>query len=116
MSLSDVASGSSFGRLSRLGQGELKDSAMRWVWRGPHASAMRLDDRSADRQPHSHAAGLGRVKRVEKPVQALQLQARARVLYRLRRLHSVQLDADLCRGRVNGCEIMQEPRYRGTEP
>ena len=77
---------------------------------------MRLDDRSADRQPHSHAAGLGRVKRVEEPVQALRLQARARVLYRLRRLHSLQLDAYLCRGRVNGCEIMQKPRYRGTEP
>src|SRR5205807_2010679 len=36
----------------------------------------------ADRQPDTHAAGFGRVERVEEPVEALRLQPGARVLYR----------------------------------
>src|SRR5215467_9481183 len=42
---------------------------------------MRLDDRTAYRQSHTQAVGLGRVEGVEEPVQALGLQAWAGILY-----------------------------------
>ena len=62
-------------------QGELKDGPLGYVGRRPHASAMRLDDRTADRQSHAHTIRLGRVECVEEPVHALRLQARAGILY-----------------------------------
>ena len=41
---------------------------------------MRLNDRTADRQSHTHAIGLGRVKGVEETIQAFGLQAGAGIL------------------------------------
>src|SRR5216684_7945808 len=48
-----------------LRHSESEDSAARHARRRPELPAMRRDDRSADRQPHAHALGLGREKGFE---------------------------------------------------
>ena len=40
-----------------------------------------FDDRSADREPHTHALGLGGVERVEQTFKTLRVQSRARILH-----------------------------------
>jgi hypothetical protein len=52
-----------------------KDSTPRRVGRGPYPSTVRLDDRTADRQPHTHAVGLGRVECLEQAAEALRRQS-----------------------------------------
>src|ERR1700730_6773769 len=49
--------------------------------RGPYPSPVSFDDRTADRQPHAHAAGLGRVEWVEEAVKTLRAQFRAGILH-----------------------------------
>jgi hypothetical protein len=39
-----------------------------------------LDDRAADREPHAHAAGLGRIEGIEDTVEILPSKPGARVL------------------------------------
>src|SRR5690242_15167020 len=51
-------------------QGESKDRAVRLVWRRGQLTAVGLDDRTADRQPHPHAARLGGVEGIEHHVGA----------------------------------------------
>jgi RNA-directed DNA polymerase len=46
-------------------QGELKRSTVCYICDGPQASAVGFDDRTADRQPHTHTAGFGSEERVE---------------------------------------------------
>src|ERR1700722_9537053 len=46
-------------------QGELKRGAVRYVCRGPQPTTVGFDDRTADRQPHTHTAGFGSEERVE---------------------------------------------------
>jgi hypothetical protein len=46
-------------------QGKLKRGARPLIERGPDRSAVALDYRAADRQPHAHAARLGREEGVE---------------------------------------------------
>ena len=47
-------------------QREPKDSAVGLVRGGPYPSPVSFDDRTADRESHAHAAGLGRVECVER--------------------------------------------------
>src|SRR5207247_3125191 len=58
------------GSSRRIGDGQTKveDRAMRRIPRRPQPAAVRFDDRTADRQPHAHAARLGGEKRIEQPV------------------------------------------------
>jgi hypothetical protein len=62
------------------GQGELHGDARPDVRGGPQPPPVRLDDRTADREAHAHACGLGRIKRLEEPRQTLRVQADAGVL------------------------------------
>ena len=55
----------------------------------PEPTAMRFDDPAADRQAHAHALRLGRVERLEDPVETLRVEARPRIADR---------DHDLCPG------------------
>src|SRR5215469_11175326 len=63
-------------------QGELKCRPVRYVCRGPQPATMRFYDRAADRQSHAHAARLGRVERVEHPMEIRRVQSRTRILHR----------------------------------
>ena len=65
------------------------------IARGPNPAAMRLDNRPADRQAHSHAAGLCRVERLEQPVQIACRKPGAQVAHRYQHaIGSVSLCAD----------------------
>src|SRR4029453_16260220 len=55
--------------------GELKGRAGSIVWDRPEPAAVIFDDRSADRQPHAHAAALGRVESVEHLVRLFGVEA-----------------------------------------
>src|SRR5438128_5988225 len=59
---------------------------MRLVRRGPQPAPMRLDDRAADRQSHTHAAGLGGVEGAEELVNRVRLDTDAGVVYRYHQL------------------------------
>src|SRR5215813_10068293 len=48
---------------------ELKNGSPRGVRRRPKPTTMNRDDRTADRQPHAHPVGFGRVERLEHPVE-----------------------------------------------
>src|SRR5258708_33138573 len=58
-------------------QRELKDRAARLIRCCPQTTAMRLDDRTADRQSHAHAIALGRVESVEDVFQVRPVQSGA---------------------------------------
>src|SRR2546427_13198048 len=62
-------------------QGELHGGARAGSASGPYLSPVRFDDRTADRESHAHAAGLGGVEGVEQAVHTLRVQARARILH-----------------------------------
>src|SRR5919109_4785926 len=62
-------------------QGELKGRTVVAISRGPQPAPVSLDDRAADRHPHTHAFGLGRIKGLEEPLHALRVKPDARVLY-----------------------------------
>src|SRR5260370_22222621 len=64
---------------------ELKDSTTRRLGRCPYPSTVRLDDRTADRQPYSHPVGLGRVKCLERAFEALRRWSRPRISHRDKR-------------------------------
>src|SRR6202140_5126605 len=49
-------------------QGELKRGTVGYVCRGPQPATVGFDDRTADREPHTHAAGFGGEEGVEQPV------------------------------------------------
>src|SRR6267142_4525812 len=48
----------------------------------PETAAMSFDDRTADRQPDTHAVALGRVERIEQLVHALALDADTSIAHR----------------------------------
>src|SRR6266403_5291028 len=52
-------------------QGELKRGAVGYVCRGPQLATVSFHDRTADREPHTHATGFGGVESVEQPVRTL---------------------------------------------
>src|SRR6202158_202296 len=60
-------------------QRELKDRTAGLVRRRPQAAAMGLDDRTADRQSHTHAFALGGVESVEDVLEFRRVQPRAGV-------------------------------------
>src|SRR2546426_3967272 len=62
-------------------QGELHGGARAGRASGPYLAPVRFDDRTADRESHAHAAGLGGVEGVEQAVHTLRVQARARILH-----------------------------------
>src|ERR1700751_4523912 len=62
--------------LFRTGQGALKHGAGRFILLGPQPAAMGVDDRPANRQPHSHAAGLRGVKCIEHALEMRPIEAR----------------------------------------
>src|SRR5882672_12119974 len=49
-------------------QGELKRGTVGYVCRGPQPATVSFNDRTADREPHAHAAGFGGEEGVEQPV------------------------------------------------
>jgi cytochrome o ubiquinol oxidase subunit 3 len=61
---------------------ELKGGAVRRVRRRPEASAMRLDDRSADGKPHTHAVWFRREQGLEEAIGYRRIYARAGILDR----------------------------------
>src|SRR6266850_7654289 len=52
-------------------QGELKRGTVGYVCRGPQPAAVSFDDRTANRESHTHAAGFGGEEGVEQPVSVL---------------------------------------------
>ena len=62
-------------------QPELKYRSLEHVGRSPQLAAMGLDNGSADRQPHSDAIGLARVKGLEEAIERRRVQPRARIPY-----------------------------------
>src|ERR1700737_2142416 len=68
--------------LPTRGQGELEGRAGTSVRRDPQVAAMRLADRTADRQTHAHAFGLGSEKGVEESRHTLRAEPDTEVLHR----------------------------------
>src|SRR3981081_680127 len=62
--------------LFRARQGELKYGAARFIRLCPQPAPMGIDDRSADRQPHPHAAGLRGVESLENALDVVRINAR----------------------------------------
>src|ERR1700694_944883 len=52
-------------------QGELKRSTVGHTCRGPQPATVGFHDRTADRKPHTHAAGFGGEEGVEQPIRIL---------------------------------------------
>ena len=79
-------------RLPSVGwQSELKDGAVRRVRRRPETPAMRLDDRSADGDPHTHTVRFRREQGLEDAIGCRRIYARARILDRNK--HAARFDA-----------------------
>src|SRR6516164_6846872 len=72
---------SALGRLVLDRKRHTKDRAVGLVRRRRQPPAMRLDDRAADRQPHAHPVGLGRIEGLEQAVEVRRVEPRAGVLY-----------------------------------
>src|SRR5262249_49321396 len=65
-----------FALLGNVGwQHELKSRAAFGAGRGPEAAVVALDDRSANRQAHAHAVGLGREQRIENTIDDLRVDS-----------------------------------------
>src|SRR4029453_16634835 len=62
-------------------QSELEHGTFRYPGQSPELPAARLNDRSANSKPDSHAIGLGRVEGVKKAVKRKSLQPRTRILH-----------------------------------
>src|SRR6266850_6653757 len=65
-----------YGAISRCGvcvhrQGELKRGTVGYVCRGPQPATVSFNDRTADREAHTHAAGFGGEEGVEQSVRVL---------------------------------------------
>src|ERR1700730_3231602 len=65
-------------------QRDVKNGSMRRSVRCPKSTAMRLYNRTANRQSHPHASGFGREECVEDAVHILRVNAGAAVLYQNR--------------------------------
>src|SRR5262245_33863203 len=63
------------------GQGELKYSTARLVCLCPQPASMGVDDRPADRQPHSRSAGFGRVECLKNALAMPRIKARSGIAY-----------------------------------
>src|SRR5215470_4979304 len=63
------------------GNRKLKQGSMWLARRGPEPSPMSLNDRAADRQPHTHSLRFGRVEGFEQAWQALRRQPRPGIPY-----------------------------------
>src|SRR5437868_7406046 len=61
------------------GKGEAEQGSAAGIVRGPQRAAVRLDQLAADRQADAQAAGLGRIERLEDPLQVAFGDARAAV-------------------------------------
>src|SRR5207253_6506331 len=61
------------------GQRELKDGTLGYVRGHPQSPPVRIDDRTADRQAHPQAAGLGRVEGLEEALEGRRSKARTRI-------------------------------------
>src|SRR5260370_18478063 len=75
-------------------QTELKGRARPGVRRGPQPSAVSFDDRTADRQTHTHAARLGGEEGVEHPVRIVGADPGTGVLHRQKHLVAFVLRSD----------------------
>ena len=64
------------------GQRELKDGTLGYVRSHPQSPPVRIDDRTADRQAHPQAAGLGRIEGLEEVLEARRSKARTRIPHR----------------------------------
>src|SRR6266446_5567345 len=64
------------------GNGKTKRGAGSIIRLYPETATMSLDDRTADRQPDTHAVALGRVERIEQLVHAPTLDADAGIPHR----------------------------------
>src|ERR1700694_2756245 len=64
------------------GNGKSKRGAGSVIRLYPATATMSLDDRTADRQPDTHAAALGRVERIEQLVHDLTLDADTSIPHR----------------------------------
>jgi hypothetical protein len=62
-------------------QRELNGCAQASSARGPYSTPVRIDNRSANREPHTHAVGLGGVERVKHTVKTLRTKSRAGILH-----------------------------------
>ena len=77
-------------RLNRLPAGaarlarhrEVKDGPPRHIRARPHSTAVRFDDRPADRQPQPQTVRLGRVEGLEQPLESRRRQARTQIPHR----------------------------------
>src|SRR6516165_7393971 len=63
-------------------ESELEYGAPRHVGRGPQSPAVGLNDRLADRKPHSHAVGLGGVKGIEQTIRGGLIEASSGIDHR----------------------------------
>src|SRR5260370_30395685 len=66
----------------RRRQGELEDGAAWDIWRRPQSAAVRVDNRTRDRQPHAHALRLGGEECLKEPVHPRRVEPGARILDR----------------------------------
>src|SRR5258708_8130026 len=66
----------------RAGQCELKCSASRLICVCPQPAAVGFNDGPADRQPHSHSAGLRGVEGIENALDMSRINARPRIAHR----------------------------------
>src|SRR5215471_19161721 len=60
-------------------QRELKDGAPGRICLRPEQTPVSCDDRTADDQPHTQALGLGRMEGLEKSIETLGIEPRARI-------------------------------------
>src|SRR5258708_4941625 len=63
-------------------EGKLDGSARELVWCGPQTAAVRLDDRPADRQSHTHALRFGCIERAENLFEILPVNSHSAILNR----------------------------------
>src|ERR1700688_152149 len=63
-------------------QGKLKRGAMGYVCRGPQPALVGFDDRTADREAHTHPAGFGGEEGSEQPIRVLGGDSDTAVLHR----------------------------------
>src|SRR5580704_12505052 len=83
------------------GHREVENRAPRPVGGHPQPTAMRFDDRTADRQPHSQTLGLCRVERIKEAFETRRSQAWPRILHRNQ--HAIRF------GRSGGDEQLSLP-------
>src|ERR1700752_545210 len=78
----------------RAGDSELKYRTARFIRLCPQPAPMSVDDRPANRQPHSHAAGLRGVKSIEHALEMRRIEARPGIAHCHKDACAVLLGAD----------------------